>query len=183
MASSGNTLSLNLWDLAEWCSLNPLSQQAIVPLGSSLGLRCLPLFLLALAIWRDDFPARLGMTLALLTAIALLPPPEFLLVDPGNSNHRQQMATGILALLCGLAGRSRLTRQSQIHWILAGTSVAVAWVALSAALALQKSMGLETHAGPGFFLFLAAMLLLLAARWQKIRTTRFGPPLKSIFRS
>ncbi len=183
MESAGNTLTLNLWDLAEWCSLNPHSQQAMVPLGASLGLRSLPLFLLALAVWRDDVPARLGLTLALLTAIAVLPPPEFLIADLANPNHRQLMATAILALCSGLAGRFRFTRLPLIRLTLAGASMAVAWAAFSAALDLHQGLGLEASPGPGFSLFLVAMLLLLLSGLQNIRATRTGPPRKVIFGS
>jgi len=176
MESAGNTLTLNLWDLAEWCSINPLSRHANLPLGASLGLRSLPLFLLALAIWLDQMPTRLRMTLALLTAIAVLPPPEFLLGDAGDPNHRQQLALGIVALLCGFAGRFPLVRRPLIHRGMGGIAMAVAWLSLSAALALQQGLGLETHPGPGFLLFLFAMLWLEVFGLQNIRATRYESP-------
>ncbi|MCY4022970.1 MAG: hypothetical protein OXF32_05955 [Anaerolineaceae bacterium] len=176
MESAGNTLTLNLWDLAEWCSINPLSRHANIPLGASLGLRSLPLFLLALAIWRDAMPTPLRMTLTLLTAIAVLPPPEFLLGDAGDPNHRQQLALGFVALLCGFACRFPFVRRPLI---LRGTgliAMAVAWLSLSAALALQKGLGLETHPGPGFLLFMFAMLWLEVFGLQNIRATRHESP-------
>ena len=176
MESAGNTLTLNLWDLAEWCSINPLSRHADIPLGASLGLRSLPLFLLALAIWRDEMPTRLRMTMALLTAVALLPPTEFFLGDAGDPNHRQQLALGIVALLCGFAGRSPLVRRLLIHRGLGVIAMAVAWLSLSAALALQDGLGPETQPGAGFFLFLFAMLWLEIFGLQNIRATRYESP-------
>ncbi len=178
MESAGNTLTLSLWDLAEWCSVNPQSRHASIPLGASFGLRSLPLFLLALAVWHDGLSARLRMMLATLTAIAVLPPPEFLLADAGDPNYRQQLALGIAAMLCGLAGGHRFARRSLIHLMLGGISMAVAWISLTAALALQTGMGLEAHPGPGFMLFLFAMLLLEVSGLQNIRATRYGPPRK-----
>ena len=177
MESAGNTLTLNLWDLAEWCSINPQSRDAAIPLGASLGLRSLPLFLLALSVWRDQVPARLRMALALLVAVAVLPPPEFLLSDAGDPNYRQQLATGLAAALCGLAGRSRFVRRLPVHRVLRGFAMAVAWLSLSAALALQRGLGLEAQPGPGFLLFMVAMLLEVSGL-QNIRATRCGSPRK-----
>lgn len=177
MESAGNTLTLNLWDLAEWCSINPQSRNAAIPLGASLGLRTLPLFLLALAVWRDQVSTRLRMTLALLTAVAFLPPPEFLLSDVGNPNYRQQLALGVVAVLCGLAGRSRFVRRLLVNRVLGGFSMAVAWLSLSAALALQRGLGLEAQPGAGFILFLVVMLLEVSGL-QNVRATRYGSPRK-----
>ena len=176
MTGAGNTLTLNLWDLAEWCSINPQSRHANIPLGASLGLRSLPLLLLALAIWRDDMPARLRMALALLTTLAVLPPPDLLLADAANPNYRQQLAIGIAALLCGLVGASRLSRRPLLHLALGGFSVAVAWFALSAALALQRGLGLEAHPGAGFYLYLIAVLLFEVLGLKNIRATRYESP-------
>ncbi|MDE0609928.1 MAG: hypothetical protein OXH77_08495 [Anaerolineaceae bacterium] len=178
MESVGNTLTLNLWDLAEWCSINPLSRHANIPLGASLGLRSLPLFLLALAIWRDEMSTRLRMTLALLTAIAVLPPPEFLLGDAGDPNHRQQLALGIVALLCGFACRFPFVRRPLIHRGMGVIAMAVAWLSLSAALSLQSALALETHPGPGLFLLLFAMLWLEVFGLQNIRATPCESPRK-----
>ena len=176
IASAGNTLTLNLWDLAEWSSINPQSRHANIPLGASLGLRSLPLFLLALAVWRYEMPMRLRMTLALLTAIAVFPPPELLLADAGNPNYRQQLAIGIVALLCGLVGASRISRRPLLHLGLGGTSVAVAWLALTSALALQRGLELEAHPGAGFYLYLVAVLLFEVLGLKNIRATRYESP-------
>lgn len=178
MESAGNTLTLNLWDLAEWCSINPLSRHANIPLGASLGLRSLPLFLLALAVWRDEMPTRLRMTLALLAAVAVLPPPEFLLGDAGDPNHRQQLALGIVALLCGFACRFPFVRRPLIHRAMGAIAMAVAWLSLSAALALQNGLGLETYPGPGLLLFFFAMLWLQVSGLQNIRATPCESPRK-----
>ena len=154
----GAALTLNAWDLAEWSSLNPLSQVALPALGASFGLRALPLFLLALALCRPRVPLPLRAALTLLLAIALLPPLEFFRSDLADPNYRQQLALAFIALLTGLASGLHLARLPLTAALLSAAALLTASLALSAALALHRSLGLDAAPGIGPFLFASLML-------------------------
>jgi len=169
---AGAALALNAWDLAEWSSLHPLSRSAAPTLGASFGLRALPLFLLALALWRAGLPTPLRAGLTLVVAIALLPPPEFFRSDLADANYRQQLVIAAGALFIGLGSGWRMTWSTWLHALLAAMALAVAWLSLSAALDLQRNLGLEAGAGIGPLLFTLAMLI----RGGQALLTRKGRP-------
>lgn len=165
-------LGLNLWDLAEWASLHPLSRSAEPALGVSLGLRALPLFLLALTLWQAGWPPMFRLALTLLLFIALLPPPQFFLSDLSDPNYRQHLVMATLALLTGMAGSLRATRSSWVLVLVALTASLTALVSLSAALELQRNLKLMAAPGTGIALF----LLVVLARGLQVSLTRKGDP-------
>ena len=158
-SNGANTaLIMNAWDLAEWSSLHPLSRNADPALAVSFGLRALPLFLLALTLWRAGLPILFRAALALLVAVALLPPPQFFLSELADPNYRQQLLMSAAALLIGLASAWRMTRLYWLQLLLSLTALVSAWVSLTAALDLQRSLELEAGPGVGMALFGLAML-------------------------
>ncbi len=170
--TEGAALSLNLWDLAEWASLNPLSRSAEPVLGVSFGLRALPLLLLALTLWRAGWRPLLRLALTLVLVIAMLPPPQFFLSDLSDLNYRQQLVMAILALVVGMAGSLRATWSPWLLTLVSLAALLAALVSLSAALDLQRSLGLMAVPGTGHTLFMLAML----AKGLKVQLTRKGDP-------
>lgn len=170
---AGAALALNAWDLAEWSSLHPLSRSAEPALGASFGLRALPLFLLALTLWREGLPTPLRAGLTLVVAIALLPPPEFFRSDLADANYRQQLVIAAGALLIGLGSGRRVTWAPWLHALLPAVALASAWLSLSAALDLQHNLGLAAGAGIGPLLF----TLALSGKGGQAVLTRKGRPV------
>ena len=170
-------LLLNAWDLAEWSSLHPLSRNADPALAVSFGLRALPLFLLALILWRAGLPNLLRATLSLLVAVALLPPPHFFLTDLADPNYRQHLMMSATVLIIGLASPSYRTRLPWLHFLLTLMAMLTAWVSLSAALDLHRSLKLEAGPGAGLTLFGLAMLWhsMAVVLTRKGRSTRDRP--------
>ncbi len=170
-------LVLNAWDLAEWSSLHPLSRNADPALAVSLGLRALPLFLLALTLWRTGLTNLFRAVLAVLVAVALLPPPRFFLSDLADPNYRQQFSLSVVAILIGLASFWRKTRLSRLQIFLSLMALVFAWVSLTAALDLQLGLGQEARPGVGLALFALAMLAncMVAGLTRKGRSTRDRP--------
>ncbi len=168
---------LNAWDLAEWSSLHPLSRNADPALAVSFGLRALPLFLLALTLWRAGLPILLRAALAALVAVALLPPPQYFFTDLADPNYRQQLLLSIAALLIGLVSA---WRRIWLHWlqiILPLMAPVMAWISVSAALDLQRSLELKTGPGVGLALFALTMLVnsMVVVLTRKGRSTRDRP--------
>lgn len=158
MHGGAAALNLNFRDLAEWCSLNPLSRQADLALGASLGLRLLPLYLLAM--WLQHLQPRfLTRTLiTLLLALSLLPPPEFLAGNLGDPNFRQMTLVAFVVMLVGLVVGRRpfagIKPRAALHLL----AIVTAWLSLASALDLQHGLAIQASAGLGFPLFALAML-------------------------
>lgn len=169
MEGTGSAMTLNLRDLAEWCSLNPASRNAWLPLGTSLGLRLLPVFLLAMFAWRPETPPRLRLALSLLAAIALLPPPEHIVSIPADANTQQQAFVALLALLCGPAGALRNARAGATQVMLAGLALLTAILSMASALDLQRSMGLDGVSGAGAVLYVFVVAGLAFPHLRKKR--------------
>ena len=172
MQGTGSAMTLNLRDLAEWCSLNPLSRHAWPPLGTSLGLRLLPVILLALTVWRRDTPSKVRVALALPVAIALLPPPELIIASPGDGNTQQQLLVALLALFCAPVGALRSATARAAHVALAALALPTSTLSMLSALDLQRSLGLEGTVGAGAALF---VLVLLAFASRNPRKKRGDP--------
>ena len=170
-------LVLNAWDLAEWSSLHPLSRNADPALAVSFGLRALSLFLLALTLWRTGLTNLFRAVLAVLVAVALLPPPQFFLSDLADPNYRQQLSLSVAAIIIGLASFWRSTWLSWLQILLSLMALVFAWVSLTAALDLQLGLGQEAHPGVGLALFALAMLAncMVAGLTRKGRSTRDRP--------
>ena len=173
MEGGTTALSLNFRDLAEWCSLNPLSRNSDLALGASLGLRLLPALLLAMWLLQAR-PGPLPRALVtILLAVSLLPPPEFFAGDLRDPNYRQMTLVALITLLAGLVCGLRPVTGTRARATLAVFSILTAWHALSAALDLQRSLELEVSPGIGFPTFVLATLVYLI---QTAGTTHVGRP-------
>lgn len=176
MHGGAAALNLNFRDLAEWCSLNPLSRQADLALGASLGLRLLPLYLLALWLLHRQPRVLARMLVTLLLALSLLPPPEFLAGNLGDPNYRQMTLVAFVVILVGLVAGRRPFAGRTLRTMLPLLAIATAWLSLAAALDLQHGLAIQASAGMGFPLFALAMLACLLQSVQISGATLPGRP-------
>lgn len=172
-------LNLNFRDLAEWCSLNPVSRQADLALGASLGLRLLPLYLLAMWLLHLQPRVLARVLVTLLLALSLLPPPEFLAGNLGDPNYRQMTLVAFGVILVGLVAGRRPFAGRTLRAMLPLLAIATAWLSLSTALDLQHGLALQASTGPGFPLFTLAMLACLLQTVQMPGAALPGRPENS----
>jgi hypothetical protein len=161
LVNPGVSLSPNGYDLAEWASLHPAVRNAIPALLTSLLLR-LPLACFALLIAFTTRRGLLPALIVLITALALLPPPEFIkaLDDP---NYRQQAALAVFTLIGGAVGLSgKLPRQR--HWIAATVGLLGALASLVGLLQsydLMRGFALPTQIGIGGALLALTFIIVV----------------------
>jgi hypothetical protein len=161
VVNPGVSLSPNGYDLAEWASLHPTVREATPTLLTSLLLR-LPLACFALLIAFTAKRSLLPALIVLVTAVALLPPPEFIkqLNDP---NFRQQAALALFTLIGGIIGLSGKMPRIH-HWIAAGIGLIGALasvIGLVQSYDLMRGFNLPTQIGAGGVL-LALMFVVVA---------------------
>jgi hypothetical protein len=150
MASSGASLSLNGYDLAEWSSLVPGVRYGAQPMVVPGLLRAQLIFAAAIMAL---LPTRRGSWMwwifgacALALAIALLPPFEYFLEESWRTdvNYGQQVTFALLALInatiCWVMPRGRPQRLALIVVAISGIVTAVAGVSQAVGLAAGYSM-------------------------------------------
>jgi hypothetical protein len=173
------SLTANGYDLAEWSSLHPAVQAQTPMLLTSLLLR-LPLACVALLI---AFCARrnvLAALVVLVTAVALLPPLEFVR-DFGNPNYRQLAALALITLVGGGVGLSGFVPRYH-RLITAGVALvgaAAGLLGLAQAYDLMRGFGLAAQigaGGPGLILMFMSVAGALAI--SEIRQRRRDKPLR-----
>jgi hypothetical protein len=114
------SLSPGAYDLAEWASLAPTVQTESPPLLTAFLLRA-PLACVGLLAAFAAPKQWLGGLAALVVAVALLPPLEFVR-DPGNMNYRQQFALAAITFIGGLVAASAVLRRYH-RWIALGIAM------------------------------------------------------------
>ncbi len=161
------SLTANGYDLAEWSSLHPVVQSQTPPLFTSLLLR-LPLACVGLltAFGAHRRSPLAGLTV-LVTAAALLPPPEFA-GETGNPNYRQEAVLVLATLIAGGIGVSGLLPRYR-RWIAVGIAVIgglAGLTGLAQAYDLMLGFGLAMQIGAGgvglVTVFAVAALVLAA---------------------
>lgn len=177
--STGASLTLNAYDLAEWSSLHPMLRGTQPPLLASLLLRipwvCLGLMIAYLAPrlpssrWRA-----LGLVAAIAAAFAILPPFEFLTGSSGDPNYQQMLALAVIAF-AGSAVSFTIARLIAADWMLDGLTIlgcaAGLWGWWQSFTALG-SFGVPIYPAHGLGLFLAAGVgFIYLHRKLKNRTT------------
>jgi hypothetical protein len=102
LINSGSGLSFGAYDLAEWASLHPAVRGNNPVLLTSLLLR-LPLTCLGLIITIGFLQgkSRLRLLLAILIAIAMLPPLEFFTQYQDDPNYQQQFLLAVITCVAG----------------------------------------------------------------------------------
>lgn len=175
--SSGASLSLTGYDLAEWTSLVPGirygEQPMLVP-----GLLRSQLLFLTVAITllpsrrRSVFWWFCGL-IALFLVIAQLPPIEYFL-DQGwqlDVNYGQQTTLAILSLInasvCWLLPRNQA--REAVLTLIGASSIISAISGVSNSLALATALEIPVSAGPGVVGYFAAILGLLLSAVRSLR--------------
>lgn len=179
--STGASLTLNAYDLAEWSSLHPMLRGTQPPLLTSLLLR-IPLVCLGLMIaylaprlpssrWRS-----LGLIAAVAAAVAILPPFEFLTTGSSSDPNYQQMLTLAVITFTGSVVLFAVTKRIAADWMLDALIIlgcaAGLWGWWQSFTALG-SFEVPIYPAHGFGLFLAAGVgFIYLNRKLKNRTTR-----------
>lgn len=166
LASSGSSLSLNGYDLAEWSSLVPGVRYGAQPMVVPGLLRAQFIFMAAII---TLLPTRHGTWLwwacgaaGLAVVIALLPPFEYFLEESwrGDVNYGQQVTFALLALfnaaICWVLPRGRQRRLALIAMAAAGIVTAVAGV--THAVGLAAGYDIPATIGMGVAGYIAALI-------------------------
>ena len=162
---STGSMTLNVYDLAEWASLVPAQRETSPPLLAPLLLRLQPVILcLILGAVADGRAKKAIVAIAiLLLAAAQLPPFEYV-YDINNLNYRQQFFLAIASLAGGWAVipfRHRwLATLATIVLPVAGLVTAAIGLAQAQALYLEFQIG--ATAGAGIVILSVSHLALLA---------------------
>lgn len=165
LASSGSSLSLNGYDLAEWSSLIPGVRYGAQPMVVPGLLRAQLIFAAAIVAL---LPARRGSWLwwicgagALALVIALLPPFEYFLEESWRAdvNYGQQVTFALLAavnaLICWVMPRGRQRRLALI--LMATAAIVTAIIGASRAVGLAAGYDLPATIGLGVVGYVAAL--------------------------
>jgi len=165
LASSGASLSLNGYDLAEWSSLVPGVRYGAQPMVIPGLLRAQLVFAAMIAAL---LPTRRGSWLwwicgagALALAIALLPPFEYFLEESWRAdvNYGQQVTFALLALfnagVCWVMPRGMPRRISLI--VVAAAGVITALAGVSQAVGLAAGYSVPATVGMGVVGYVAAL--------------------------
>jgi hypothetical protein len=165
LSSSGSSMSLNGYDLAEWSSLVPGVRYGDQPMVVPGLLRAQLLFVAALAAL---LPTRRGSllwwicgALALAVVIALLPPFEYFLEESWRAdvNYGQQVTFALLALfnaaICWVLPRGPQRRLALIVVALAGIVTAI--TGATHAVGLAAGYDVPATIGPGVVGYVAAL--------------------------
>lgn len=169
----GAGLTFNGYDLAEWASLYPAARAETPPLLTPLLLR-LPLALAGLIVvasLANPWPRALA---AAVTALALMPPLDFLASGSADPNYRQQfaLAAGVLLASAGIIFLARRfsTRRAVIA-CLGALGFIVVLTGLLRAHDLVALSGIQVSLGPGGLL-MAALFLAFAVLAVLVKQTR-----------
>lgn len=184
VVNPGTGLSLGANDLAEWASLHPQERANSPAMLTSLLLRLPPAFLvLILGFSTPPYPFRaigwwVGIGIAGLLILTILPPVEVLTVARNDPNYHQQLMLAGIAIagtLIGLTGR--LSEVRRILAVLSAVMCAIVSIwGLHRGYTLMTGFDLSVRVGLGAIGFIALMILvvLLGTIKQGRITMRFS---------
>lgn len=161
--SSG--LSLNAYDLASWSVRHAEEFRGLLVMLTSFLLRVQLPILAALLV---GVIGKRGWLFTLPIIIALLPPPDGLIQDPGNPSYRQLLALALVTMIIAAVG-ARIRDQRRMYWTLLWSLIGIASSTFAAirVIELYGSLKLDVRLGPSLALFvLAYMLLVITALFQ-----------------
>ena len=163
--------SVNLYDLAEWSSLNPVIRGGSFPLLATFCLRvAVGLLAVRLALQAAANPNRTVRwavrLVALLIGIGLLPPFDFFRGAFDDPNYRQQFIIALVSSLAILLAwrvsslGSKLSPLAVLTALLNWFALALSMVGLVIGLQALSILGLRVSYGPGAALTLVATWVL-----------------------
>jgi hypothetical protein len=161
---STSSMTLNVYDLAEWASLAPAQSHTSPPLLASLLLRLQPVILCVIlgAVVDGRAKKTIAAIAILMLAAAQLPPFEYI-YDINNINYRQQFFLAVASLAGGWAAirfwHQWLSALAVI--VLPIVGLATAALGLSQAEALYRQFQMSAAAGAGIVLLSVSYLALL----------------------
>ena len=161
---AGAGLSLHAFDMAAW-SVRHIDEFRSAPVMLTSFLLRGQLLILA-ALWVGDTETgRWRWLVSLLLVVALLPPPDGIIQEPGNPNYRQLLVLALVAAACSTCG-ARLHGRWRARWLLVWALLGIvsSALAITRAADLYRSLRLETSLGPGApLLWLAYTLFAITA--------------------
>jgi hypothetical protein len=168
VVSTGASLTLNGYDLAEWSSLYPGIRSGSAPLLVTFALRS-PMLWISILIAFAPHTAWWLRLLAILAIVGvLLPPPEFFSSNFDDPNYRQMLLLAGLALIAGILG---IIYRGQRGRVVVQFAALIAIIITSSAglltgFSLMSEFDLPLQVGPGgiglillSFVFGAGMLI------------------------
>lgn len=173
LVGPGAGLTFNGYDLAEWASLYPAARAETPPLLTPLLLR-LALALAGLVAVASLANPWLRALAAAVTALALMPPLDFLASSSADPNYRQQFALAAGVLLAS-AGIFILARRLSARRVIVASLGALGLVVVLAGLLRARDLlalsGIQVALGPGGLL-MAALFLAFAVSAVRVKQTR-----------
>lgn len=164
IVQTSSSLTFGAYDLAEWMTLRLPDR----PMQSVLWLRLPPVCLaliIALALARPRFRVAwwIALITVIMTAIALLPPIEFI-NNRGDVNYSQQFQLALITLIGGVIGLSGLLHRWRAYLIaiLGLISAGVSIIGYIQAIEIVRGLGLMPYMGLGVIICMGASLLLSA---------------------
>jgi hypothetical protein len=155
--NSGQVLSLNAYDLAEWLSKRPMVGDNYLSVLLLRGQLVLLAWALMLGCKRPYLTAQwwLMLVAGLVLVIAQLPPLTFL-SNPSDVNQQQQAILSIISAIGVIVGLSGiLWRWRYALWLmLAVTGLVTALIGFNAAQSVMQAFGLPAQTGIGLLLML-----------------------------
>lgn len=166
-------LQMGAYDLAEWSSLVPAVRQAAPFMWPALALR-LPLAFVGVlfSLYTAQNHRGWAVTIAIVTAIALLPPLEFFTIYRDDANYRQQFIIAVGTLIIGIMGIGLRDQNKQMTLIvivcLLGCIASV--VGLGQAYTLMGSFSLHPTLGLGGGMTILGLAIIAAVVIKQSRT-------------
>ncbi len=159
--TKGAALSSNLYDLAEWTSLDPAVHGMTPPFLTPLLLRATSgLIAVALAnraaILRSRIAGWSLRVLALMIGVGLLPPFDFLRNSFGDPNYRQQFGVAVITVLAVLISGWRPSQSIRVGAAVLAVMCGVAGGILG--LNAYRALGVHDAVGVGMVITVAALL-------------------------
>lgn len=178
ISSRSAGLTMDAFDLAEWTSLNPAVITSSPSLLTTLLLRLIPLFVIAM-LTINTSPSRksngwwISAFVTLVVAIAMFPPLEFLTSDRGNINYRQQFAISLGLFLVGGLGLSGIFYRFRhsITVIINIIAIATSIIGLATAFQLYADFYLPRAISIGGVLTILGCIIVIGVTILEMRRT------------
>ncbi|MAS34245.1 MAG: hypothetical protein CL610_09565 [Anaerolineaceae bacterium] len=162
VVSTGASMTMNAYDLAEWSSLHPDVRASAPTLLTTFALRVLLVCIGTVIVFSPTLVSRwLRVALALLIAAALLPPFEFFSAGLNDPNYRQQFSLSVAMLGVGaIALINRLMRLRVFVQLAAlGVGLILSIGAIMSSYSLLAGFDLARQIGSGVIIFVVSVVV------------------------